>query len=70
MSSSDTSKFPIKWLPDYNKIEELSPEQQEAISTVRTADLENGFSKIRDFSPPAEEVVADLSSWANGLDDF
>lgn len=62
--------FAVKWLPDFNKIMELSPSQQEALNTVKTADLDNGFTKIRDYVPPTEEIVADLSSWASGIDDF
>lgn len=59
--------FPAKWIPEYNKVVDLTESQQSALQIIKTAD---GNTSAVDFTKPTQSYVApelDLSDWS---DDF
>lgn len=61
------SPFATRWLPEYNKIVELTDTQQAALSLIKSADIK---TNDKEYSKPAHEYVEesiDLSGWADDI---
>jgi len=60
--------FAAKWVPEYNKVEELTDSQQSALDLIKSADVKNANS---DYAKPIkqyEDLETDLSNWTVGID--
>jgi hypothetical protein len=60
--------FAAKWIPEYNKVVELTDSQQSALDFVKSADI-NSFAEEK--NKPVKtyvETQVDLSGWADEID--
>jgi replicative DNA helicase len=60
--------FAAKWIPEYNKVVELSDSQQSALEIIKSADIKSTNDMyVKGSSKSYETVETDLSDWAENF---
>lgn len=70
MRDAQFAPFASRWIPEYNKVVELTDSQQAALNLIKSADVK---SSQKDFAKPSStvdyvEASIDLSGWADEID--
>jgi replicative DNA helicase len=60
--------FAAKWIPEYNKVVELTDSQQSALDFIKSADINSFVDEKKKPVKNFVETQVDLSSWAEEID--